>query len=89
MEARQSPFMHPSCLEAHVTPRHESGDRAPCNPPIYPSAPPGTRDGAGLSRGAVLGVHARTRNERRKKAENTESAERDGENKEPLERSAK
>ena len=25
--------MHPSCLEAHATPRHESGDRAPCNPP--------------------------------------------------------
>ena len=25
--------MHPSCLEAHTTPRHESSDHAPCNPP--------------------------------------------------------
>ena len=33
MEARQSSFTHPSCLEAHATPTHESGDRAPCNPP--------------------------------------------------------
>ena len=33
METRQSPFMHPSCLEAHATLWHESGDRASCNPP--------------------------------------------------------
>ena len=33
MEARQSPLAHLSCLEAHATPRHESGDRVPCNPP--------------------------------------------------------
>ena len=25
-EAKQSPFMLPSCLEAHATPRHENGD---------------------------------------------------------------
>ena len=25
--------MHPSCLDTHATPRHESGDRTPCNPP--------------------------------------------------------
>ena len=25
--------MLPSCLEAHTTPSHENGDRAPCNPP--------------------------------------------------------
>ena len=40
MEARRSPFMHPSCLEAHATPRHESGDRAPCNPPSTRQHPP-------------------------------------------------
>ena len=45
--ARQSPFMHPSCLEAHATPWHESGDPAPCNPtsirqhPLTPAATPG------------------------------------------------
>ena len=33
MEARQSPFMLPSCLEAHATPSHENGDRATCTPP--------------------------------------------------------
>ena len=47
------------------------------------------RDGAVLARGAVLGVYARTRNERRKKGKRIESAKRNGENKEPLERSAK
>ena len=25
--------MHPSFLEAHATPNHENGDRAPCNAP--------------------------------------------------------
>ena len=25
--------MLPSCFEAHATPSHQSGDRAPCNPP--------------------------------------------------------
>ena len=35
-------------------------------PPLYPPAPADTRDGAGLARGAVLRVHARTPNERRK-----------------------
>ena len=33
MGARQSPFVLPLCLEAHTTPTHENGDRAPCNPP--------------------------------------------------------
>ena len=78
--------MLPSCLEAHTTPSHENGDRAPCN---SPSLPADTRDRAALGRGAVLGVHARTRNERRKKGKMTESARRNGENKEPLERSVK
>ena len=73
MEARQSPFMHPSCREARATPRHESGDRAPCNPSSTRQRSANTRDGAGLSRGAVLGVH--------KKEECTESAKRNGENK--------
>ena len=44
--------------------------------PLYPPAHAVTRDGAGLACGAVLGVHARTRNERRKKEESTESANR-------------
>ena len=34
MEARQSPFIHPLCLEAHATPSHDNGDRAPCTPPL-------------------------------------------------------
>ena len=57
--------------------------------PLYPPAPADTRDGAGLTRDAVLGVHTRTRNERRKKEESTESAKRKGENKDPQERSGK
>ena len=36
-------------------------------PLLYPPAPADTRDGAGLARGTVLRVHARTRNERREK----------------------
>ena len=76
MEARQSLFMHPSCLKAHATPRRQSGDRGPCNPPLYPPAPADTRDDAGLARGAVLGVHARTRHERRKEEEKNESAKK-------------
>ena len=42
MEARQSSFMHPSCLEAHATPSHENDDRAPSNPPSthqHPQSP--------------------------------------------------
>ena len=54
MEARQGPFMLPSCLETHPTPSHEIGDYAPCNPPLYPRILADTRDGAGLARGAVL-----------------------------------
>ena len=48
MEARQSLFMHLSCLEAHATPRHKNGDRAPCNPPstrqhrLIPATAPGS-----------------------------------------------
>ena len=52
-------------------------------PPLYPPGPADTSDGGGLSRGAVLGVHARTRNVRRKKEERTERAKSNGENKEP------
>ena len=47
------------------------------------------RDGAGLARGAALGIHARTRNQRRKKGERAESAKRKGENKAPLGRFGK
>ena len=54
MEARQRPFMHLSCLEAHATPRRESGGRAPCNPPLYLPAPADTRDGAGFAHSVVL-----------------------------------
>ena len=45
-----------------------------------------TRDGAGYSRDAVLGVHARTRNDGRKKKGR---AKTNGENQELLERSGK
>ena len=40
--------MLPSCLEAHATPSHENGDRAPCNPPstrqhpLTPATAPGS-----------------------------------------------
>ena len=39
-ETRQSPFMLPSCLNAHATPSHENGDRAPSNPPSTRQRPP-------------------------------------------------
>ena len=81
--------MIPSCLDAHAMPSHENGDRAPCNPPLYPPPPADTRDGAVLARGAVLGVHVRTPNERRKKEKRIENAQKNKENKEPLERSGK
>ena len=48
MEARHSPFMLPSCLQAHATPSHENGDRALYNPPstrqhpLTPATAPGT-----------------------------------------------
>ena len=48
MEARQSPFMHLSCLEAHATPSHENGDRDPSNTPstrqhpLTPAMAPGS-----------------------------------------------
>ena len=47
-EARQSPFMLPSCLDAHATPSHDNGDRAPSNPPstrqhpLTPASAPGS-----------------------------------------------
>ena len=45
---RQNPFMHPWCLEAHATPSHGDGDRAPRNPPsirqhpLTPATAPGS-----------------------------------------------
>ena len=67
MKARESPFMHPSCLEAHATPRHESGDRAPCNPPSTRQHPltPATAPGSPVV--PCSRVHACTRNEIGKK----------------------
>ena len=47
-EARQSPFVLPTSLEAHATPSHENGDRAPCNHPstcqhpLTPATAPGS-----------------------------------------------
>ena len=89
MEARQRPFMHPSCLEAHATPRHESGDRAPCKPPFTRQYPltPATAPGSPVV--TCSWVHVRTRNERWKKEGWTASAKRNGKNKEPLGRSGK
>ena len=66
-----------------VSPRHTRrlGTKAAIALLATPPLPPAladTRDGAGLSRGAVLGVHARTRNERRKKEERTEKTKTAG-----------
>ena len=66
-EARQSQLILPSCLDRHAMHSHKNGGRVPSTPPLYPPAPAGTRDGAGLARGAMLWVHARTQDERRKK----------------------
>ena len=55
--------------------------------PLYPPAHADTRDRIALARGAVLGVHARTQNERTKKVETTKSTKKNGENKQPLQRS--
>ena len=35
--AKQSPFMPLSCLEAHATPRHESGDHTLISTPPLPA----------------------------------------------------
>ena len=81
--------MHPLYLEGHGTPRHESGDRAPCNPPFTHQHPltPATAPGSPAVR---YSRSTRTkRNERRRKEERTESAKRNGENKELLEMSGK
>ena len=47
-EASQTPFVLPSCLEAHATPSYENGDRAPCytpstrHHPLTPATAPGS-----------------------------------------------
>ena len=85
MEARQSPFMLPSCLDRHATPSHENGDRVPCNPRstrqylLAPATAPGSP-----AVPCSKYTHAHGTEEERKKR--TESAKRNGENKEPLER---
>ena len=58
--------MIPSYLDEHATLSHENVGLAPSTPTLYPPASADTRDGAGRARGAVLWVHARTRNKRRK-----------------------
>ena len=77
--------MLPSRLEAHVTRRHENGNRPPC----YPPTPADTRDGADLARGAVLRLHASARSERKKLKEPKGPSKRNGGNKDPQERSGK
>ena len=62
--------MDPSCLEAHATPRPESGDGTSHTPPL-PASTRVTRDGPGLSGDVVLGIQARTRNVRGKKSHPT------------------
>ena len=87
MEARQSPSMQSSCLEAHATPRNESGDRALCHPrssrqhPLTPATAP--------SSPAVPyseNTHAHE-TKKEKMEERTESTKRKGENNDPQERS--
>ena len=81
--------MYPSWAEAHATPGH--GKRRPRSfqPPLYLPAHADTHKEGWPANRVVLGVHARTRNKRRKKGKVAESARRDGENKESLGRSAK
>ena len=81
--------MLPLCLDAHATPSHQNGDRAPCNPPsarqhpLIPSTAPGSP--------AVQCPEYTHKHEAkvRKKERITESAKRDEENKDPQERFAK
>ena len=89
MEARQSPFMLPSCLEAHATSRRKNGDRASCNAPSTRQHPltPTTAPGSPVVPCSEY-THAHE-TKRRKKEKITESARRNGENQEPLERSGK
>ena len=68
--------MLPPSLDGHGTPTHENGDRALSNPPLYPPASPGARDGTKLTCGAEVCVHARTQNERRKKKKKIGSRQR-------------
>ena len=69
-DARQSPFMHPSCLEAQATPRHESGDRAPSNPPYILQHPltPVTAPGSPAVPYSEHTYAQKTKEEKRKKA---------------------
>ena len=65
-------FMLPWCLEAHETPRHENGGRAPCNPPSARQHPFTPATAPGSPAVTCSRVHARTRSERRKKEKNNQ-----------------
>ena len=82
MEARQSPFLHPPCLEAHATPSHESGDCAPSNSPSTRQHPltPATAPGPPAVPCSEYAHAHETKEEKRRS---------DAGNKEPLERSGK
>ena len=75
MVASQSPFLHPPCLEAHATPRHESVDCAPCKSsstrlhPLTPPAAPGSPAGP-----CSEYTHAQETKERVKEEERTQKA---------------
>ena len=85
MESRQSTSVYPSCLEAHATPRHESGDRALCNPPSTRQhlLTPATAAGSPAVPCSEY-THAHETKEQ-KRNESTENGKRNGENKELLE----
>ena len=81
MGARQSPVMLPS---THATPRHESGDLAPFNPPSTRQHPltPATVPG---SPAVPCSEYTHTHERKLKKGKNVPNYQIYGENKEPLE----
>ena len=86
MEAKQSPFMPPSCPEAHATPRHESDDSAPCNPPSTHQHPltPATAPPA-----VPCSEYTRTHETKQEKRKKGLKVPKHGGSKEPPERSRK
>ena len=78
MVTRHSPFIIPSCLEAHATPSHEHSDCAPCKPPsthqhqLTPATAPGL---SAVPRSEYTHAHE-TKEQKRKKNESTKKMEK-------------
>ena len=80
--------MLPSCLESHATPRHENGDSAPFNLPSTRQHPLTPATGPG-SPAVPCSEYTQAHGTKEKKGKRAQSAKRNGENREPLERSGK